>query len=283
MTDTADMADIVLPATSQLEQVDLHKAYGHTILSYNHQAIPPLGEAKSNWEVMGLLAREMGFSDPWLQQSVDEVIEETLTASALSNPALQGITLERLKRENSIPLQFAEEVPFANFQFPTPSGKVELYSATLASQGIDPLPDWVDQEDDGYTGGEEQNDRLPVEDSFILISGAAHHFVSSSLANHPALLNREGEPFVEIHPQDAKRRGVNNGDQVIIENGRGWCQLQALLTENVRPGVLASPKGRWSKQGNGRNVNWTTPDTLGDMAGQSTYHSNRVWLRKVVS
>jgi len=67
---------------------------------------------------------------------------------------------------------------------------------------------------------------------------------------------------------------------VVVENGRGWCELRAIVTEAVRPGVLASPKGRWSRLGNGRNVNWTTPDTLGDMAGQSTFHSNRVWVRK---
>ena len=71
MTDTADLADIVLPATSQLEHTDLHKAYGHTYLTYNQPAIPPLGESKSNWELMQLLATEMGFTEPWLHQSAD--------------------------------------------------------------------------------------------------------------------------------------------------------------------------------------------------------------------
>jgi anaerobic selenocysteine-containing dehydrogenase len=113
-----------------------------------------------------------------------------------------------------------------------------------------------------------------------LISGAAHHFVTSSFANQAGLLAHEGEPFVEIHPDDAKARGIAHGDQVVVENGRGWCELRAIVTDAVRPGVLASPKGRWSRLGNGRNVNWTTPDALGDMAGQSTFHSNRVWLRK---
>src|SRR5205085_1392686 len=73
LTDTAQYADLVLPATSQLEQVDLHRAYGQTTLAYNHQAISPLGEAKSNWEVMTLLAQKMGFDEPWLRQSADEV------------------------------------------------------------------------------------------------------------------------------------------------------------------------------------------------------------------
>jgi anaerobic selenocysteine-containing dehydrogenase len=95
MTDTAEYADIVLPATSQLEQADLHKAYGHTLLTYNAPAIPPLGECKSNWEVMGLLATEMGFDEPWLHQSADEVIAEVLAATAVSHPILAPITLDR--------------------------------------------------------------------------------------------------------------------------------------------------------------------------------------------
>lgn len=281
MTDTAEMADIVLPATSQLEQTDLHKAYGHTFLTYNHQAIPPLGESKSNWEVMGLLAREMGFDEPWLHQSVDEVIVEVLSATAANNPAMQHITLEELQEKHSLPLKFENQTPFADLYFPTPSGKVELFSQTLAEQGLDPLPGWSDDEDDGFEGGKSgENGQFLPADSLILISGAAHHFVSSSLANHPELLEREGSPFVEIHPHDARARKIDHGDQVIVENGRGWCRLQAVVTEDIRPGVLASPKGRWSKFSGGQNVNWTTPDRLGDMAGQSTYHSNRVWLRK---
>src|SRR5205823_3313302 len=94
------------------------------------------------------------------------------------------------------------------------------------------------------------------------------------------LLRGEGEPFVEVHPADAAARGVADGDDVILENGRGSVRLRAVVTDAVRPGVLASPKGRWAKLSGGRNVNWTTSDALGDLAGQSTFHSNRVWLRR---
>ncbi len=275
MTDTAVYADIVLPATSQLEHADLHKAYGHTVLAYNAPAIPPLGESKSNWEVMGLLAREMGFAEPWLHQSADEVIDDVLRATAVHNPALADVTLERLKAEGSIELRYEPDVPFADGRFPTASGKVELLSQRMADLGLDPLPGYTPGEDDGENDG-----RFPTEESLNLISGAAHHFVTSSFANQAGLLAHEGEPFVEIHPDDAKARGIAHGDQVVVENGRGWCELRAIVTDAVRPGVLASPKGRWSRLGNGRNVNWTTPDALGDMAGQSTFHSNRVWLRK---
>ena len=276
LTDTAGYADIVLPATSQLEHTDLHKAYGHTFLTYNRPAIPPLGECKSNWDLMRLLAAAMGFDEPWLQQSADAVVEEVLTATAAANPALRGITLQRLQEEGTVPLALEESTPFAGGVFPTPSGKVELFSQALAGMGLDPLPGWTAQQDDGGVG---EGARFDPAASLHLLSGAAHHFVSSSLANQASLLRREGEPFVEIHPADAAARGIGDGDDVVVENGRGWCRLRAVVTEAVRPGVLASPKGRWSKHNGGRNINWTTSDTLADMAGQSTFHSNRVWVR----
>ncbi len=281
MTDTADYADIVLPATSQLEQTDLHKAYGHTTLTFNRQAIAPPGEARSNWDVMRLLAAEMGFTDDWLRQDVEAVIAEVLEATAVHNPALAGVTLERLKDEGHVTLVFEPEVPWADGRFPTPSGKVELYSATLAGMGLDPLPGWQLQQDNGAAEDRPLNGRFDLDASLLLISGAAHHFVTSSFANQPGLLEREGAPFVEIHPQDAAARGILTGEQVIVENGRGWCELTAVVTDAVRPGVVASPKGRWARLSGGRNVNWTTSDALGDMAGQSTFHSNRVWLRPV--
>ncbi|MBP6015274.1 MAG: molybdopterin oxidoreductase family protein [Candidatus Promineofilum sp.] len=284
MTDTAEMADIVLPAPSNLEQADLHKGYGHTLLRYNHPAIAPLGESKSNWDVMRLLAAEMGFDEQWLRQEVDEVIDEVLTASASHNPRLEGITLARLKREDQIPLALDEAVPFADGYFPTPSGKVELYSGQLAADGHDPLPGYSGQFDDGEAGALPDRGRYRPEDALSLISPAAHHFVSSSLANGPSQLRSELTPFIEIHPDDAAARGIRHGEPVVVENGRGGVTLRAVVTDGVRPGVVASPKGRWNKptggSGGGRNVNWTTSDALGDFAGQSTFHSNRVWLRR---
>lgn len=281
MTDTADYADIVLPATSQLEQADLHKAYGHTWLSYNQPAIPPLGESKSNWEVMTLLAAALGFDDPWLKQDADAVIAEVLAATAAHNPALQGITPERLKTESPVPLALEHTTPFANGHFPTPSGKVELYCQALADMGLDPLPAYTpDVDEDGLTRAEQ-------EPPLTLISGASHYFVTSSLANQPDFLRYEGEPFLEIHPRDAAERGIQAGDKLRVENSRGWCVLRAVITDDVRPGVVVSPKGRWTRRdpfarnGDRRNVNWTTPDTLADLAGQSTFHSNWVWLRRL--
>jgi anaerobic selenocysteine-containing dehydrogenase len=276
MTDTAREADIVLPATSQLEQVDLHKPYGHRNLQYNAAAIAPLGEAKSNWDVMRLLAAAMGYDEPWLRQSAEEIIREVVDATRATNPLLEGITLERLQVEGTIPFTISSEssVPFADLRFPTPSGKVELRSEALAAQGLDPLPDY--QEPSEFAARPEDDTRL------TLISGAAHHFVSSSLANQPGLLAKEGEPYIELHPADAVARGVSSGDLVEVASARGSCQLRAVVTDAVRQGVAIAPKGRWARLGaDGRNINWTTSDALADLAGQSTFHSNLVEVRLV--
>jgi anaerobic selenocysteine-containing dehydrogenase len=281
MTDTARYADIVLPATTQLEQTDLHKPYGHRHLQYNQAAIPPLAEAKSNWDVMQLLAAGMGYDEPWLRQSPEDAIREVLDATRATNPLLDGMTLERLQAEGTIPYALgpATEVPFADGHFPTPSGKVELYSEAMASRyGVDPLPDYSPPPE---LAAIPPNDRAGW---LILLSGAAHHFVTTSMANQPALLGKEGTPYVEINPADAAARGIRHGERVVVENERGWCTLRAVVTEDVQPGVAVAPKGYWAKLSpDGRNINWTTSDALADVAGQSTFHSNLVRIRPALT
>jgi anaerobic selenocysteine-containing dehydrogenase len=255
----------------------LHKPYGHRYLQYNQQAIAPLGEAKSNWEVTRLLAAGMGYQESWLHQCAEEAIAEVLDATRAENPLLEGITLARLQAEGTVALRFAPEraVPFADLRFPTPSGKVELRSEALAAQGLDPLPDYEAPAE--FRREPQDRERSPL----VLISPAAHHFVSSSLANVPGLLAKEGTPFVEINPDDALARGIANGDEVLIENARGWLQMRAVVTRNVPPGVAAAPKGRWARfDPEGRNINWITSDALADLAGQSTFHSNLVEIKR---
>ncbi len=304
-TDTARYADIVLPATTQLEHMDVHTSYGHRNIQINEQAIAPLGEAKSNWDVMRLLAAGMGYDEPWLQQSTEEVIEELIDAFRASNPLLlASVTWQRLKEEGTIAFAFppGEDIPFADGRFPTPSGKVELFSETMAAAGIDPLPDYSapaefhDRDGAARSGSrrhEAENGRRDVvanqlhdvssgPPDLVLISGAAHHFVTTSMANQPGLLAKEGTPFIEINPEDAAARGVIDGADVLVANDRGSCTLRAVVTDDVPPGVAVSPKGRWARLSpDGRNVNWTTSDALGDLAGQSTFHSNLVAVRPV--
>ncbi|HEU0113860.1 MAG TPA: molybdopterin oxidoreductase family protein, partial [Thermomicrobiales bacterium] len=281
MTDTARYADIVLPATSQLEQVDLHKPYGHRALQYNHAAIAPLAQAKSNWDVMRLLAAALGYDEPWLRQSADEAIAEVLEATRRRTPLLAGVTLERLQAEGTVPytLPAPDWVPFSDGRFPTPSGKVELRCERITRFGLDPLPDYAPPAEFA-----DEADSSDPDGSLVLLTGAAHHFVSSSMANQPGLVTKEGTPFVEINPADAAERGIEHGDEVIVENDRGWCRLRAVVTDDVPAGVAVSPKGRWaSRSPDGRNVNWTTSDALADLAGQSTFHSNRIRIRPAAS
>lgn len=275
MSDTARYADIVLPATSQLEQVDLHKAYGHRFLHLNNAAIAPLGEAVSNWDVMRKLAAAMGFTEPWLQQTAEDVAEELLITSAKTNPYLRGVTFEQLARDGVAELDFSEKgwVPFSDGIFPTPSGKIELYASIFEEHGLDPLP--------SYAPPAEFADRPANDDRLILISAAAHHFVSSSMANQPKLEHKEGTPFVEINPADAAARGIADGDDVRLENARGWTILRAVITDDTQPGVAVAPKGRWAQRSpSGRGINWTTSAHLGDTGGHATFHSNLVRITK---
>ncbi len=274
-TDTARYADILLPATSQLEHVDLHKPYGHLSLQYNMPAIAPQGEARSNWDVMRCLSSAMGFNEPWLQQDAHEVIREIIAATAQQQPRLAGITLERLQAEGSMPLAIpaGEEVPFADGVFPTPSGKVEFYSATAAAKGYDPVPGW-EPEVESRTG---QDAPLSPGARLPLLCPAAHHFVSSTFGNQERLITKEGAPTLRIHPSDAAARNIRSGQLVRVGNERGWCRLVAEVTDEVRPGVLATTTVWWPKYSpDQRNVNWTTSDRLADLGGGSTFYTNLV-------
>jgi anaerobic selenocysteine-containing dehydrogenase len=222
---------------------------------------------------MQALAAAMGYDEPWLRQSPEDAIGEVLEATKTHHAVLRGITLERLKDEGSVPLYFDQDqhVPFADLSFRTPSGKVELYSERMAALGLDPLPGF---ELPAELSATDRDARL------VLISGAAHHFVSSSLANITKLTGKEGVPSIEINPSDAAQRGIDDGDEVVVENERGWCRLRAVVTDDVPRGVAVAPKGHWARLSpGGRNVNWVTPDALADLAGQSTFHSNLVNVR----
>ncbi len=274
-TDTARYADILLPATSQLEHVDLHKPYGHMSLQYNMPAIAPQGEARSNWDVMRILSSAMDFNEYWLQQDANEVLQEILEATAQHNSRLVGITLQRLQEEGSIPLAISssEEVPFADGIFPTPSGKVEFSSETAAAKGYDPVPGWEPE----LETRTERDTSLSANARLPLLCPAAHHFVSSTFGNQERLITKEGAPTLRIHPSDAAVRNIRSGQLVRVGNERGWCRLVAEVTEMVRPGVLATATVWWPKfSPDQRNVNWTTSDRLADLGGGSTFYTNLV-------
>ncbi len=281
-TDTTYYADIVLPATTQFEQMDLHASYYHLSLQLNQQAIEPLGECRSNLDTFNLLARAMGFEDPCFKQDSWGVIEEML---GVSHPALKGITMEKLLEEGYAPLNLdTPYVPFKDGRFPTPSGKIEFYSKRMESEGLDPLPAHVPLKE-----GRETTPELYKRYPLYFLTPSAHYLLNSNFANTPHAYNSKGTlsalggcPTVIINPEEAASRGIKDGDLVRVFNNRGSCLLWASVEDRVRPGVVVSMGQWWSRYcPGGRNANHTTPDFLADMGGGSAFNTNLVQIEKV--
>jgi anaerobic selenocysteine-containing dehydrogenase len=277
MTDTTDYADIILPATTQLEHFDLHKAYGHLYLVINERAIEPLHEAKSNSDVFRLLAARMNFTEECFKDSDEEIAR---TAISNNHPALSGITLEGLREHGWMRLNVADTfAPFAEGNFPTPSGKCELFSEALAAQGLPAVPDFIPPSESAKSAP-----RMAKRYPLALISPAAHAFLNSSFANLPKQLRQELHPFIEINPLDAKVRDIKNGDAVRVFNERGACELHAVVTTRARPGVVVSPSVWWNKLSPGQvNINQLTSQTLTDMGGGATFYDALVEIERMTS
>ncbi|MCC7367256.1 MAG: molybdopterin oxidoreductase family protein [Chloroflexi bacterium] len=271
LTDTARYADILLPATTHFEQTDLYSSFWHLYLNLAQPVIAPLGEAKSNVEFFSLLARRLGFEDACFQDDAETMIEQALDNPA--NPFLDGITLDRLKAEG--PVRLAVETPhpaYADGQFPTPSGKIEFFSAKMAASGHDPLPTHTPLTEGG-DGEQPPDGAYPL----LFITPPNHFFLNSTYANMPSNIRSEERPRLEIHPDDARSRSIVDGASVRVFNERGDVQLEASLTDDVRPGVVVSRGLWWGRHSaGGRGVNATTPQRLADMGGGATFFSNLV-------
>ena len=269
-TDTADYADILLPATTQLEQFDIHKAYGHLYVVLNQPAIEPIGEAKPNTEVFRLLARRMGFTEDCFQDSDEELARQSLSAgNQKGGGRMQGITLEALKERGwmrlNVPDRFA---PFAEGNFPTPSGKCEFFSELLAKQGVDPLPTYIPPRESRQAAP-----ALARKYPLAIISPPAHNFLNSSFANLPTFLKAEKEPRLDIHPDDASSRGIKDGDRVRVFNGRGEFKVKARVTDKARRGVVVALSVWWKKlTQDGCNANDVTSQALTDLGAAATFY-----------
>ena len=265
-TDTADFADIVLPATTTLEHYDIHKAYGHLYLSLSRPAIAPEGESKPNTEVFRLLAARMGLDHPCLRESDEEMARQALR---WEHPYLKGITFERLEREGSVRLSVPDPfAPFAEGGFPTPSGKCELYAESLARQGLDPVPTYVPPRENVMSAPELAR-RYPL----AFISPPAHHFLNSTFSAQPVFVRRESGPSLTIHPRDAESRGIVDGQMVRTFNDRGAFLARARVSEDARPGVVVGLSVWWAKMcPGGRNANAVTSQELTDMGGGATFY-----------
>jgi anaerobic selenocysteine-containing dehydrogenase len=266
-TDTADYADIVLPATTQLEHYDVHKSYGHLYALANNPAIAPVGESLPNSELFRRLAARMGFDEPCFRDS-DEDICRTALASGFDWDALKARGWQRL----AVPERFA---PFAEGGFPTPSGKCEFYSSQLEKQGVDPLPFYnppAEVADEALAG------RYPL----AFLSPPARHFLNSSFANLARFREFEREPHLDMHPQDAAARGIRDGDRVRVYNERGGYTLKARVNGKPRPGVVVAPSVWWKKNArDGGNANNVTAQRTTDLGGGATFYDCRVEVERV--
>jgi anaerobic selenocysteine-containing dehydrogenase len=266
-TDTVDYADIVLPSTMQTEHTDVHDGYGHLYLAWNEPAVAPPGECLPHTEIFRRLARAMGLEEPALYDD-DLTLARTLVESG--HRTLEGVTVERLRREGWVRLGHPHPlVPFAS-GFPTPSGKLELYSERAAAAGHDPVP--------GYTPPRAA--AAPGEDRLALIAAASHWFLNSMFANAPEQLRRAGAPAVALHPDDAAARGLTGGERVRVGNERGSFEAVLTIGAAARRGVAATTKGHWPKLlAGGTNVNAITEERDADLGGGAVYHDCSVWVR----
>jgi anaerobic selenocysteine-containing dehydrogenase len=279
-TDTADYADIVLPATSQLEHFDIHNSYGHLYVQSNNQAIAPLGESKPNTEVFRLLAKEMEFEAELFEITDEELARRSLGepgALATGGSALSGISLDATKAgpvRLNLPANWA---PFAEGKFPTLSGKCELYSEREARAGRDPLPHYAPPHEDPQTKPE-----LAAKFPLQLLTPPAPQFLNSTFANLESARKGAGERTLEIHPSDAAKRGIAAGAIVSVFNDRGRFRARAILAETVKPGVVVSLGLWWRKwTDDGANCNTTTSTATTDFGGGATFFDNLVEVAAV--
>ncbi len=281
-TDTADYADIVLPATTQLEHHDIHLAYGHLWLQYNAPAIAPLAEAKPNTEAFRLLARRMGLEAELFATSDEELCAGSLLGGGgpghyPPKAGFEGITLDRLKAEGPIRVNVPKDLaPFAQGGFDTPSGKCELYSPALAARGLDPLPRYTPPAEDPQTI---PDGKYPLQ----MLSPPEPSFLNSTFVNVDALRANAKEPSVFLHPHDAGHRRIEDGQWVRVYNDRGGFLARAIVGPAVRQGVAVALSIWWNRYTpDGKNCNATTSTRLTDFGGGATFFDNLVEVAPVI-
>lgn len=265
LTDTCKYADIVLPATSHFENLDLFASYWHLYLQLHEPILEPMSECKSNFTLFKELGLRMGF-----EPEVFDVTEEQMIREALDykSPFLDGLTYEELRREGSVRMKL-DRPSLVPQRIPTPSGKIEFYSERMLRAGLPPVPEYSPL-------------REPEEYPFLLVTGPNHSFINSTFGNQERLKKLEKGPVVDMNAEDAAARGIAHGDSVRMWNGRGEVRLTAKVADNVLPGVLVT-QGLWWEHGNDgvQAVNALTSQRLADMGGGATFFSTRVEVEKL--
>jgi anaerobic selenocysteine-containing dehydrogenase len=265
MTDTAAHADVIFPATTQLEHLDVVWSWGHHYLTLNEPAIAPLGEARSNSEIFRSLARALGLTDPCFEET-----DEELLASALAgDPA--GISLAGLRARGYAKIDRGQGTsPHAEGGFATPSGKLELRCERLAEAGFDALPFYDPP-------CEVADERLAARYPLALLTPKTHLFLNSTFANGRRQHAAQPEPYVVIHPDDAAARGIVEGAEVRVRNDRGSFVCRAKVSDDASAGVPVAPMGWWNRDyAGGHSPQATTPQRLTTLRDAPTFNDNRV-------
>ena len=269
--DTVRFADVVLPAPTFVETDDLFKSYGHLYLQYARRVIEPLGECRANLDVFQAIGRALGFHDPWFSKSVEELAREALTTT--EHPNFQGLDVERILQGETTRLNIPRGLSCYHERFRTRSGKLEFDSELLRAQGLPSLPGW--------RGDPTNSD--PARYPLRLLTPPGHHFLNASFGSNPDSVKRMGgEPRVFVHPDDARRYGVDDGGEVELSNDLGAARLLSRVTEETQPGVVIAEGTWWPWHSrSGRGINALTSSRLTDIGGGSTFHDNYVAIRRV--
>jgi len=272
-TDTADYADILLPATTSFEHPDLYQSYGHLYVQMANQVLAPLGEAKSNLEVFNLIARRMGLEDPVFHDTEEDIIRQALD---IHSPEMEGITFEKLKDGKAIRVN--KPVFFDPFEkgFPTPSGRLEFYSEQIKEEGLPPLPTYLP----GIEGFEASDSIYGLQ----LVTPPSQHLLNSSFGGSKSSIRLEGRPGLKINSQDAARRGIQDGELIQIFSRRGEVYLYAQVTDQVREGVVVAESIWWARHmPGGKGINTLTSQYTTDLGAGGAFHEALVGVAPVPS
>jgi len=276
LTDTCDYADIILPADTALERMDLLCAYGNYTYSLSQPAIPKLGESLDNNELFRRLARHMGYDDPCFSDTDEQMIREIIDPEF--NPLFEGISFEHLLEHGwaRAAVDSPRRPGLNSGRWPTPSGRIEIYSEAMARDGLDPLPGHVDEREGWFS--HERKRRFPLQ----VLSPATHYFIGASFQSVPRLQQMMSRQTFELSPEDAAARGIVSGDACRLYNERGEVFGHALVVPGMLPGVLSAPKQlQGSRQRNGVNINALVSQDEADMGRGPVFYSTLAELEKV--
>ncbi|HHY26859.1 MAG TPA: molybdopterin-dependent oxidoreductase [Desulfitobacterium dehalogenans] len=271
ITDTADYADILLPSSTFFEYDDINFDYFGWYTRLNTPAIKPLGESKSNLQIFFELAQRMGYEDDCFKETGVDAIKGCLNTDS---PVMKGVTYDALKEKHWMRIDLG--VPFSDYKFKTPSGKIEFYSEDMSKKGFDPVAEHYPQLE-----SKEKSPDLYAKYPIHLLSPAIPQLLNSQWHNIPYIQEIIGDPFIMMNKADADARGLKNDDWATVQNDRGTINLKVRVSSSVKSGVAMTGKDYWNKIVHGGNsINRLTSDDLNDMNGGASFNSNLVQVTK---